>query len=56
VQFRWCLVFYHAMTEMSRHYSEKWFASMEECRLNAESTDVGDYCCGFEFLFESRDI
>jgi hypothetical protein len=56
VQYRWCLIFYHATEEMSRHYSDRWFDSKEECEQDAEATDVGDFCCGFNFIYEKRDI
>ena len=53
LQYRWILVLYHAMEEMDRVPGDMWYDSLEECKEAAEALAF-DYCCGYDFEFQSR--
>ncbi len=55
IQYRWCLIYYHAGEEMSRSYSQTWFTSLEACKQAADEHDF-DYCCGYKYIYEERDV
>ena len=52
-QYRWWLILYHCQTEVHRSPGDRWFASLVECKKDAEQQDF-DYCCGYNFEFEER--
>jgi len=53
-QYRWVLVYYHAMKECGREYGDIWYDSKEECQQAAEALSF-DYCCGYDFEYETRE-
>ena len=39
---------------ISSYTSPDWFGTMDACKADAKDYNF-DYCCGFDFLFESRN-
>ena len=53
LQFRWIIIYYHAMEECGKSIGETWYDSLDECKEAAKALDL-DYCCGFLHPIESR--